>query len=74
MKFRKSLLSALLAVIVLPVIAALPAHAQDEDGIRNAFLNRRVWLKVDLPGTQLGIDIFPLYQNPFPNNYDTLLR
>jgi hypothetical protein len=74
MKFRQSLLSALLAVAVLPIIAAAPAHAQDQDGIRNAFLNRRVWLKVDLPGTQLGIDVYPQYQNPFPNDYDSLLR
>ncbi|HEX6465083.1 MAG TPA: hypothetical protein VFZ98_11535 [Vicinamibacterales bacterium] len=48
---------ALFAVVV--AAAARPAHAQDESVLRSFFEGKTVIVKMDLPGTQQGVDVYP---------------
>jgi hypothetical protein len=61
----------LAAALLLPSLAAL---GQNHDDFDSAFLHRRVWLKVDMPGTQLGVDLRPEQGEGLPGNYSSLLQ
>src|SRR5262249_21753091 len=49
---------ALFAAVVV-VSASLPASAQDESVLRDFFEGKSVLVKMDMPATQQGIDIYP---------------
>ena len=49
---------ALFAAVVV-VSASLPAAAQDESVLRDFFEGKSIVVKMDMPATQQGIDIFP---------------
>lgn len=57
---------ALLAVttIAATTLATRPASAQNEATLRTAFEGRQVIVKVDMPGTAKGIDVYPEEQAP----------
>ena len=55
------------------LLAPIAGHAQNEGAVQQAFQGHTVWLKVAMPGTQLGIDIFPQRGIPMPGSYDNLL-
>ena len=38
---------------------ALPLHAQDEAQLRRALEGKRITLKMDMPATSEGVDVFP---------------
>jgi hypothetical protein len=46
---------------LLPILLALagPVHAQSEAALREALEGRQVTLKIAMPGTQAGVDIYP---------------
>lgn len=46
---------------LLPILLALagPLHAQSEAALREAFEGRQVTIKIAMPGTEAGIDIYP---------------
>ena len=46
---------------LLPILLALPGplHAQSEAALREAFEGRQVTIKIAMPGTEAGIDIYP---------------
>lgn len=48
-------------LFMLPVCLALaaPAHAQNEAALKDFFEGKSVRVKIDMPATQQGIDIFP---------------
>ena len=46
------------AAVVLG-IAAAPAHAQTEWALKQAFEGQFVIVKMDMPATQLGVDLYP---------------
>jgi hypothetical protein len=46
------------AVALLIVVLAAPAAAQDEDALRSYFQGRRVTVRIDMPGTQEGVDVW----------------
>jgi hypothetical protein len=50
--------SSRLALLMLG-LAAVPLHAQTEDQLRRSFEGRRVTLKIAMPGTEQGVDIYP---------------
>lgn len=52
--------AALLITLALPVAA----HAQNEGVLRQALEGKMVTVKVDMPGTSKGIDVFPEEQTP----------
>jgi hypothetical protein len=47
------------AASALVLLAAAPAAAQSEAAIREYFEGRMVMVKLDMPGTQLGVDVTP---------------
>ncbi len=51
---------------LLPVLLALaaPLHAQSEAALREAFEGRQVTIKVAMPGTEAGIDVYPADARP----------
>jgi hypothetical protein len=55
------------------LLISLSAIAQSQSAIEEAFLHRTVWLKIDMPGTQLGVDIYPEKGDGLPRNYESLL-
>ena len=46
------------------VLLALPLHAQNEPALRQAFEGKVVSVKIDMPATQRGVDVYPLDQMP----------
>jgi len=66
-RIRKSLL--LVVALLLPSVTAI-----SQNSLQSAFLNRRLWLRIDMPGTQLGVDIFPERPDQLAPNYQDLLR
>jgi hypothetical protein len=58
----------LAGALVVTVIAARPIHAQDEAHLRKALEGKRVTVKMDMPATQEGVDVFPGSSRPV--NYD----
>jgi hypothetical protein len=48
----------LVAAVVLCAAAAGPAAAQDEAALRSFFEGRRVVLRIDMPGTSDGVDVY----------------
>jgi hypothetical protein len=61
--------SLLLAALLLTTV---PAFSQDS--LQSAFVNRRVWLKIDMPGSQLGVDVYPERSGQLAPNYQDLLH
>jgi hypothetical protein len=54
---------------------AAPAFAQNEDQLRQFFEGQRVRLRVDMPGTQEGVDVWPQNQRPVDyQHYGDLLK
>ena len=55
-----------LALGVLPAFLAIavPAAAQDELALRDFFEGRRVVLKIDMPATSEGVDVWPATESP----------
>jgi hypothetical protein len=51
----------------LLVAAALPLRAQNEATLRQAFEGKVVTVKIDMPATQKGVDVYPL--DPMPVNF-----
>jgi hypothetical protein len=51
---------------LLPILLALaaPLHAQSEAALREAFEGRQVTIKVAMPGTEAGIDVYPADARP----------
>jgi hypothetical protein len=54
---------------ILPALmcVAPPAFAQSEDVLRQAFEGKAVTVKIDMPATQRGVDVYPL--DPMPVNF-----
>ena len=54
---------------ILPalILVAPPAFAQNEGILRQAFEGKVVTVKIDLPATQRGVDVYPL--DPMPVNF-----
>ena len=55
---RYTILGALL------VVAAAPVQAQNETVLRQAFEGKVVSVKIDMPATQKGVDVYPLDEMP----------
>jgi hypothetical protein len=51
--FRSTFVVATFAVI----LASVPADAQDATAVQNYFNGRQVALKIDMPGSQKGVDL-----------------
>jgi hypothetical protein len=47
-----------------PAIYALPLSAQDSDSLSNYFIGKEVVLKIDMPGSQQGVDLSFNKDNP----------
>lgn len=67
---------ALAACIAATVLTfAVPAFAQDEDALRQFFEGQRVRLRIDMPGTQEGVDVWPQSTRPVDyQHYGDLLK
>jgi hypothetical protein len=52
-------LSVLLTGAIVLATTALPLHAQDEARLRKALEGKRITLKMDMPATSEGVDVFP---------------
>ena len=50
--------------LVLVLGAAVPAAAQSEADLRDFFEGKSVRLKIDMPGTQEGVDVYPDARRP----------
>lgn len=52
--------------LILPALtlSALPAFAQNEDVLRQAFEGKVVTVRIDMPATSRGVDVYPLDQMP----------
>ena len=59
---RTSLLIA--GALVLSAIVVQPGHAQDEARLRKALEGKRITLKMDMPATQDGVDVYPGTNRP----------
>lgn len=68
-RFRPAAALVRAAGIVVAVIAfAQPAVAQSEAALRTFFEGKRVTVKIDMPGTNYGIDVFPDASRPLDYN------
>lgn len=56
--FRMQITTGLLSAILALVLAA-PALAQNEKALKKAFEGKRVVLKIDMPATNSGVDVWP---------------
>jgi hypothetical protein len=45
-------------------VVAVPAHAQDEARLRKALEGKRITLKMEMPATSQGVDVFPGTSRP----------
>lgn len=64
-----------LAAAALTVGVPVSSEAQNEKELRDAFEGRMVVVKIDMPATQLGIDIHPDYEHPLDfRKYGNLLK
>ena len=52
------------AVLICSLFAATTAAAQDEAALKQAFEGRRVTLKMDMPATSAGVDVYPQTERP----------
>jgi hypothetical protein len=52
-------LSVFLTGAIVLATTALPLHAQDEARLRKALEGKRITLKMDMPATSEGVDVFP---------------
>ena len=59
---RISIFPSMLAAAVMAV--ATPLQAQNEAMLRQAFEGKVVAVKIDMPATQQGVDVYPLDQIP----------
>jgi hypothetical protein len=50
--------------LLLLVVTAMPLRAQTEEQLRRYFEGRRVTLKIAMPGTEQGVDIYPGTDRP----------
>lgn len=61
-------MSRLPSVVVTSVFAfaafANTAHSQSESALRNAFEGKTVTVKLDMPGTSRGVDVYPMEATP----------
>jgi hypothetical protein len=60
---RISARTPLVVGLVGAVLLSTPALAQDEDALRRAFEGKRVVIKLEMPGTSTGVDVWPV-QDP----------
>jgi hypothetical protein len=62
--------------LLLLVAASAPAWAQSEDQLRSYFEGRSVVVKLEMPGTEDGVDVFPASPQPidFPRHASRLKR
>lgn len=62
---RRTNISTLAAIIAVatPAVASR-AHAQSESALRQAFEGKTVTVKLDMPGTSKGVDVYPLETIP----------
>ena len=69
------IMRAILALLVL-VATAPPALAQSEDRLRAFFEGKTVRLKIEMPGTEDGVDVYPGTAHPidFPKHATRLKR
>ena len=51
-------------IALAAVVLASPLQAQSEAALRQAFEGRVVSVKIDMPATQRGVDVYPLEQMP----------
>jgi hypothetical protein len=56
------------ALVAATAVAARPVYAQDEAHLRKALEGRRITVKLDMPATQEGVDVFPGSNRPV--NFD----
>jgi hypothetical protein len=54
----------LAGVLVLTVAVAKPSYGQDEARLRKALEGKRITLKMDMPATQEGVDVYPGTNRP----------
>jgi hypothetical protein len=50
--------------ICLVALTAAPGLAQSEDALKDAFEGKSVVVKIDMPGTQEGVDVYPDARRP----------
>jgi len=65
---------ALLTLLLLHSLVPVPAHGQSETALKEYFEGRTVKLKIAMPGTEDGIDVYPGAAKPldFPRHADRL--
>lgn len=51
-------------IVPAALLLAAPLHAQNEAVLRQAFEGKVVSVKIDMPATQRGVDVYPLDQMP----------
>jgi hypothetical protein len=64
-------------LLLLPILAAAsPAAAQSEDVLRRFFEGKSVLVKLDMPGTEDGVDVYPGTSSPvdFPRHAQRVKR
>src|SRR5688572_25563623 len=61
-------------VLSFLVAAVQPAHAQSEEALRAFFEGRTVVVRMEMPGSERGVDVYPGYMQPidFPRHADRL--
>ena len=52
-----------IAILFLTLLGAVPLRAQDAQSLSQFFEGKQVVVKIDMPGSQQGIDIFPQQPN-----------
>lgn len=60
----RRLSTVLLAAVAASGAFAPPVHAQSESALRSAFEGKTVTVKIDMPGTSKGVDVYPMEQTP----------
>jgi hypothetical protein len=58
------ILMLLTGALVVTAVAAQPGHAQDEARLRKALEGKRITLKMDMPATSEGVDVYPGSNRP----------
>lgn len=63
-------------LVVLLLFFAAPLHAQTEEQLRSYFEGKSVLVRIEMPGTDEGVDVYPGYAQPidFPRHAQRLKR
>src|SRR6266576_535954 len=66
----------IILLLLAAAVAPSPARAQSEDQLRTFFEGKTVRLKIEMPGTEDGVDVYPGTAHPidFPKHATRLKR